>query len=88
MDELVNYGMDEEERAFVIRCLRDMGNHYHNLEREIREDNPPYLHKESFIERFNKDATACVLIADKIEAGCQLVVTNYPPEAVDHDTTM
>jgi len=85
MDELVNYGMDEEERAFIIKCLRELGNHYHNLEREMRAEQSPAT---QLIDKFNEDATTCVLVADKIEAGHQLVITNYPPEAVEHDTTM
>ena len=88
MTELINYGLPEEDKDFIVRCLRQMGNHYHNIERDMHtQENLPEPSKQ-IAERLNQDATTCVLIADRLEAGRQLVVTNYPPEAVEHDTTM
>ena len=96
MTELINYGLPEEDKDFIVKCLRQMGNHYHNIERDMRGEQSG--EKEEYavgeftatqlMDKFNEDATTCVLIADRIEAGRQLVVTNYPPEAVEHDTTM
>ena len=88
MTELINYGLSEEDKDFIVRCLRQMGNHFHNIERDMRTSANPSDTNKHMAEKLNKDATTCVVIADRLEAGQQLVVTNYPPEAVEHDTTM
>jgi len=81
MTELVNYGMADDEKEFIVSCLRDMGNHYHNLEREMfqsmhMDKEEPESPLAKLHSALHDKALKCVLLADKLSAGEQLVITS------------